>query len=157
MKNVKANNITTNNLTIFGNLISPITDLLGVSINLIDDNVNYYNTINTNLINNLTTTSTTTINNLNNFENIVGVSSVIYDNKINNLTISSVNLDTNANSFKNLVGVSVNNLQMEDNLLQGQINNLVVLGVSENIFNYLSGVSSAIMDSKLVFLVSLLE
>ncbi len=150
LRNIEIDNvIITNSLTISGTLQSPTTNLLSVSSNTINNKLenlsvssntinnkleNYYLT-NSNSINGLSVSSSNINNKLEFYE------SLNIDN-FNLLGATTLNLDINQNNQTNLQSI-------ENSLLQNQINDLVILGVSENNWNGLFAVSSAIIDSKL--------
>ena len=110
-------------LSISGIINSPITNLLSVSVNQ-----------NSNSINQLSISSATTNNKLELYE-------TLNINNFNLLGTTTLQLDINQNNSNLLQGI-------QNNLLQNQINDLTILGVSENNWNGVFAVSSAIIDSK---------
>ena len=130
------------NVYISGSLISPFTDLLGIS------SIN--NSININ-------------NNYNHFTNEffdlndnLAISFSNHSNQINNLNISTNLLDIKLNNInsdlqnsKNLIAISSTNIQVENQLQQNQINSLIIQGVSGQVIDTVFGISSSILDSKI--------
>ena len=128
------------NVYISGSLISPFTDLLGIS------SIN--NSININ-------------NNYNHFTNEffdlndnLAISFSNHSNQINNLDVSTNLLDITQNNInadlqnsKNLISVSCSDLRTNDLLLQNEINAIVLAISYSGSVDALYGISMAVIDS----------